>query len=774
MFLFSSNLFAQYTPLPILQKILNSELIIEGEVVSKTSFKKENTQEIYTNNLIKIEKTFKGSTNESIISIITYGGELEGEIQTWSHLPSFEMNQNGIFFLNSKTNKENTMILDNLDSYYDIYSGSQGFYQINSSSYGVLGANSIIDRYQNIKYFYKILGYNDSNIENKNPSDNCLQIKIVPKSYNVDNLEIEADVFVKIKIGEKKAYKISINAIYNNEIFGKNIVASKSIFVSNGDFPSTEYELISKDISENSFEILLKANTTNYSDLKSINSDYVKIANVKLNIIGFSTKIPIEWGNSINLISNYYVDEDNYIKEFDCTETNIGNACNIKITEFTPKIAAAGVGNNTTTSTPGIITITGSGFSNPDKGELVPAGYRVNFTAVSNAFLPTNKDDVVAPLEGDYLKWTDNEIILKVPSVGYSNNSMNIPSILDQMTAATGKIQICKDERIGGFLIPCNCKDDSKSELLVPFAARNEHKKDNLGNEKSIRVLLRDMDRLGGFTIFFDNTIKNITGSMDAFERSLKTWQCRDEINFKLDKINPPNLQMPGACLIRTSNLPVGTTTTLAATSTFPEDCDADNPLSKILYYSPNFLMSFNSNLNWYTGINKKTLNTGEYDMESIAVHELGHAQLLNHTLNTTNRLFPINSGSYLRTIDNNDLDGGIYVSQFSNKIQNTLCKDVLKPMKLLKCILTNTIESIEENIFIYPNPLDNELNIILKKNMKGELIFRNIIGKNVKKLDVNDNELHLSLNDLNSGVYFLFFETENFETKNIGKIIKQ
>ena len=61
--------------------------------------------------------------------------------------------------------------------------------------------------------------------------------------------------------------------------------------------------------------------------------------------------------------------------------------------------------------------------------------------------------------------------------------------------------------------------------------------------------------------------------------------------------------------------------------------------------------------------------------------------------------------------------------------------------------------------INIYPNPVQNELNII---NGKGNATIYNLLGQPVRQFSVNREQFAVNLNDLPEGQYILQIQKEN------------
>lgn len=111
------------------EKIAKAGLIVEGEVVEKTSFWNEERTMIYTSNIVRIYKIFKGDINEKTIEVLTQGGAVGGSFVHASDLLELEKGKSGIFFC-----KPNNLHLKSPVSgkiLWDVYSSKQGFLKYN-------------------------------------------------------------------------------------------------------------------------------------------------------------------------------------------------------------------------------------------------------------------------------------------------------------------------------------------------------------------------------------------------------------------------------------------------------------------------------------------------------------------------------------------------------------------------------------------------------------------------------------------------------------------
>jgi hypothetical protein len=90
--------YCMLSPLSLQERTEESELIVEGEVVSQKSFWDAAHQNIYTRNLINVYKVFKGDVSPTQIEIVTEGGTVGLQKQVTT--PALELfnGEMGVFF----------------------------------------------------------------------------------------------------------------------------------------------------------------------------------------------------------------------------------------------------------------------------------------------------------------------------------------------------------------------------------------------------------------------------------------------------------------------------------------------------------------------------------------------------------------------------------------------------------------------------------------------------------------------------------------------------
>ena len=123
--LLGTALHAQLYQVSLDEKVSQSNLIVEGRVISKTSFWNSAHTMIFTNNTIKVYKVFKGTLAATKIEVMTLGGNVGPDFVDVSEVLSLRQSQVGLFFCNPNSIALKSPVTNN--TLYDIYGSDQGF-----------------------------------------------------------------------------------------------------------------------------------------------------------------------------------------------------------------------------------------------------------------------------------------------------------------------------------------------------------------------------------------------------------------------------------------------------------------------------------------------------------------------------------------------------------------------------------------------------------------------------------------------------------------------
>jgi hypothetical protein len=114
------------------ERVANSDLVIEGKVISKRSFWNTDRTMIYTSNRVEIFKVFKGAASSGVIQILTVGGAVGDRMITTNSLLRLETNDTGIFLCESPKHFHALPPAEPGIPRYEAYASSQGFIKYDS------------------------------------------------------------------------------------------------------------------------------------------------------------------------------------------------------------------------------------------------------------------------------------------------------------------------------------------------------------------------------------------------------------------------------------------------------------------------------------------------------------------------------------------------------------------------------------------------------------------------------------------------------------------
>jgi len=141
----SINAFSQIAEVDFESRVTQSQLIIEGEVISKRSFWDNQKHNIYTANEVKVYKVFKGTLTATKIEIITPGGTVGFQKDVVQPSLNLSVNDMGVFML-----ENNTIDIENSKGMLQFrpYASVQGFikYDLN-----IRNASGVFEKFNTIE-----------------------------------------------------------------------------------------------------------------------------------------------------------------------------------------------------------------------------------------------------------------------------------------------------------------------------------------------------------------------------------------------------------------------------------------------------------------------------------------------------------------------------------------------------------------------------------------------------------------------------------------------
>ncbi len=748
-----------------MEKIIsNSEYIVEGKVIKSVSFRRE--ENIFTKNTIKVFKQFKGGDLTQEIQVITWGGEIEGEYQEYNNLLRLKEEQTGVFCL-----IPSKIVAGNFDTYGNV----QGFWGYFSQN-GILQARNPFYTFKNIgtelfKRIEKETGKAFAFIQ-KSDYEIAYERKLgslqllygcdgVGIEYGFRNLNVQPgananlafDVWARTIWGNFQLADGNVILEFNPAVFGTNVVANGKVVAAKGSaILSPDYTLSLSDLATNRFQLQASATfpPTNIFILDTTGAD---VFHIELDITNIFQNPDITFDETaMTGLSQYYDSLVNGYLPFECllAQDSLSDMEGIALTnifDFYPDTIAAGTGQ--------ILTIVGTDFGADRIGTF--SGY-VAFTDDTRADnTGTIFNTLIFPLDTDYLLWSDTLIMVRVPS------NVNSDSF---RTAGSGPITVKKK---GAFSTP----KVSTDILTIPYAVWNRIYPNNLPTDTSFTARLYGHNNLGGYDIFYQTAFRNLvatTGDEEAFTRALVKWRCSTYVNWKRVDVSPP-FGSPQSCFVSASNLGAGTVTTLAQTGHTISNCSGSGspiPISK------GFAITFNNTITWHTDTST-AVPAGSQDLESVALHELGHAILLYHNNQITDVMYFTSPTITRRDIKYHDKQGGEYVVGISVLPVPPSYAACLNPMTALNDSICGNVYlkdekgMIFEDIKLFPNPTANtaklQLNVIHSEEISIKVY--NNLGVEINCMSAinyrgEKGEYLIDLNNYAAGLYRIQIRLKN------------
>ncbi len=240
--------------------------------------------------------------------------------------------------------------------------------------------------------------------------------------------------------------------------------------------------------------------------------------------------------------------------------------------------------------------------------------------------------------DDDYVSWTDTRILVRVPSLSASRNP-----------AGTGPVRVTSADQVPAL---------SPGIVTVVYAATNV-----LDTNSGQRVVPahRNADEAGGMTFRFDPDFAANTAATAAWQRALVTWRCQTGVNWTVGATRTKSgVSEDGENSVGfdgTGQLPTGV---LGRTTSYYRGCYRPN--GTVYFYVQEIDTQFDDNAAWQFG--PASPSVGQVDFETVAVHELGHAQQLSHLILPSAVMhYAIARGQRSRALAaSSDIAGGRYV----------------------------------------------------------------------------------------------------------------
>lgn len=372
-----------------------------------------------------------------------------------------------------------------------------------------------------------------------------------------------------------------------------------------------------------------------------------------------------------------------------------------------------------TAGTKTVVTITGQGF-----GEQQGDG----FVAFRNA--DDGGQSYVALASGPhYLSWTDTEIQLYVPSATLYNTAV----------AGTGTIRVVNQSGQSA---------ETAEPLRVEFAKSEVIFSDAISN--TVLVAMQN----GGYRFNANHLLTGLL-STERISNSLLKWSCNTGANFSLDEstVSATTWSHDGVNLIGMSETGQLPSYLLGKTVTTFSGCGTPNGIQWNLIEVDIIL---NRDINWSTAVDGPT--PGRFDLETVLLHEIGHAHLLQHNNESSSPMFfELTAGSMKRTLLSPSIEGGSFVSGQSAEADATCSEDIHQYFDPELCNLSvvNSVNEFEaDELHVYPNPFNESLFVQVDQPTGFEVA--DVTGRTVLKGTVQSSTHPINTHELRAGLYTL------------------
>jgi hypothetical protein len=539
------------------------------------------------------------------------------------------------------------------------------------------------------------------------------------KNIAFDGLKVKFDLYVNSLVGNKVLNSAGIQLSYNPVFFGPSVVNNGGLTVfEKGISLDYGYDFSAADVSSSAAKIALVPNAALGGKVEIGASEQL------LGRGEFVIKNPLaDPGITYNTeqskaFTTYF--EEGVNKQFD-TVVVVGSwreDC-LTIYDVSPDTVAAGVSD--------IITIRGKCF-----GPFLEGVTAVLFTDASAGPAPL----ACEPLTTDYYNstcgfpsiicWSDTLIRVKVPSV----HQKTLTSFTNSIYAGTGRVAV----------VTASSLVSSPDTLFVKYAAFNDYTSvSETPSKTALPWTLRDANGNGGYTLTYGSGMLADTAAQRCFQRALDTWRCATKINFSFDPTYP-NI---GGLICKVDivdTFAIGVLSATATTTSRKIRCDASGVFIKA--YLTRFDIMFNKKHNFYKKEDLSLFDTSYVDMQSTALHEIGHAHLLYHVNNEDPMFFSRPKGRARRVLSTFDIEGGKKMMDINNAIfpGSTCNPSVMQPFI---CIVGN--QDVEKNdIEIIPSPNPTSSTILFEPrfmnkgyqlklhSIQGRLVFSGLLAPEI------------------------------------------
>lgn len=328
------------------------------------------------------------------------------------------------------------------------------------------------------------------------------------------------------------------------------------------------------------------------------------------------------------------------------------------VTSFSPSTISAGNQQ--------VLTITGTGFGNT-RG-------KVSFANGDDG----GKTNIMVGRPYHFTKWTDTEIEVYVPKA-----------------AGTGEVSV---------ITANNVSYTASNDLTVEYAFLEFSARNRAGDSVLVSPVLDDDDGEGGITWTFNDDFFQDKDAVEAFLRAAESWRCGTRVSFSVDTINSTSIDEVDRDDVHTvmwqnPNWQIGSGALGVCYSQWSGCLDVNN--NEWHWYLNDVDLVFDDELSnnrtWNFSTRQPT--SSQYDFQSVAVHELGHAHQLAHIIDNTGVMhYSIRNGEQKRKLKTSvDIAAGNEVMKKSNEPTGCGSVDPMQYIRPSECKLLNVTRPVAD-----------------------------------------------------------------------------
>lgn len=336
------------------------------------------------------------------------------------------------------------------------------------------------------------------------------------------------------------------------------------------------------------------------------------------------------------------------------------------------------------------------------------------------------------------ISWSDKQIRVKVP-------------------AGAGSGQVIIDNGANAAT--------SSSSLTINWGLINTGNPDAVYPSAAVKI-----NDNGGYEILINERFQLSSDYRAAFERALQTWRCKSMVNFT----------------IKGESSITGTASDEKNVVSWDDYNQLDPGVIGLCYcyyasceqgkwYLEELDLIFKENVPWHSGADMPSPQT--YDFETVALHELGHAQQLSHVINQNDLMhYSLAKGQAQKVPGNFNLDG---VGEWFRLSESWNSCSVARMQKIPASVCTNTDFGFYSPL-AYPNPCSNILILDFYLSSPGDIKIEGFDLRGRRIFSLNESPdlagkysypIDLESLSISAGIYLLYLNAPGYsQTKKILK----